>query len=275
MLCLRLFRLKGDIMRKICIINQKGGVGKTTTITNLAFGLESAGKRVLVIDLDPQGNVSTCVNARSDKDIYDVLVNNANASLCVKNVITNLDLISSKETLTKAELMLAGESSRETVLKRKLATISGYDFVLLDCAPSLGLLNQNAMLYADEIFIPTSTDALGVVGLTTMIKAIDKLNEVFNHNAKITCVIPTMYDSRSKICKTTLVDLKNSFNSLLADPIRVSSKLKEAPKFGKSIFEYDKKGHAAKDYALLIDKVLGVNNSMSSQVTAAPVQQTV
>src|SRR3989344_564029 len=179
----------------------------------------------------------------------------------------NLDLISSKETLTKAELMLAGEASRETVLKRKLSTISGYDFVLLDCAPSLGLLNQNAILYSDEIFIPTSTDALGVVGLTTMTKAIEKINEVFNHHAKLSCVIPTMYDSRNKICKTTLVDLKNSFNSILAEPIRVSSKLKEAPKFGKSIFEYDKHGHAAKDYGALINKVLGVQSGEGTQAS--------
>lgn len=245
-------------MRKICMINQKGGVGKTTTIVNLAYGLASAGKRVLIIDLDPQGNVSTCLNARSEHDSYDILMGTQNPSLCVKNVMTNLDLISSKETLTKAEVMLAGEQSRETVLKRRLSTITGYDFVLLDCAPSLGLLNQNAMLYADEIFIPTSTDALGVVGLTTMIKAIEKLNEVFNHRAKITCVIPTLYDTRSKICKTTLQDLKNTFNDLLADPIRMSSKLKEAPKAGKTIFQYDKNGKAAKDYASLVGKVLGV-----------------
>lgn len=258
-------------MRKICVINQKGGVGKTTTITNLAHGLATAGKKVLVIDLDPQGNVSTCLNARSERDIYDVLVGNENPSLCIKNVMQNLDLISSKETLTKAEVLLAAEQGRETVLKRKLANINNYDFVLIDCAPSLGLLNQNAMLYADEIFIPTSTDALGVVGLTTMIKAIEKLNEVFNHNAKITCVIPTLYDTRSKICKTTLQDLKNSFDGVLADPIRVSSKLKEAPKFGKSIFEYDKKGKAAKDYLSLVERILGVQIT-PPQISAPPPQ---
>lgn len=259
-------------MRKICVINQKGGVGKTTTTINLAHGIAAAGKRVLIIDLDPQGNVSTCLNCKSERDIYDVLVGNENPSLCVKNAGANLDVISSKETLTKAEVLLAGEPSRETTLKRKLSTITGYDFVLLDCAPSLGLLNQNAMLYADEIFIPTSTDALGVVGLTTMIKAIEKLNEVFNHNAKITCVIPTMYDTRSKICKTTLYDLKNIFNDVLADPIRISSKLKEAPKYGKSIFEYDKKGRSAKDYALLVNKVLGINTETNQIIAPIAVQ---
>lgn len=259
-------------MRKICVINQKGGVGKTTTVVNLAHGLAAAGKKVLIIDLDPQGNISTCLNTRSERDIYDIMVGSDNASLCAKRVTDNLDVISSKETLTKAEVLLAGEQSRETVLKRKLSTISGYDFVLLDCAPSLGLLNQNAMLYADEIFIPTSTDTLGVVGLTTMIKAIDKLNEVFNHHVKITQVIPTLYDTRSRICKTTLQDLKNNFDGMLADPIHTNSKLKEAPKFGKSIFEFDKKGRGSKDYFALVDRVLGIQAAVPQTAAPEPVQ---
>ncbi len=244
-------------MRKICVINQKGGVGKTTSVVNLAFGLASAGKRVLVIDLDAQGNVSTCFGTRSDHDIYEVLVDNLNPTACIKSVAPNLDLISSKETLTKAEMILVGEHNREMVLRRKLAPISGYDFVILDCPPSLGLLNQNAMLYADEIFIPTSTDELGLVGMRNMTEAISTLNNVFGHNLKVSKIIPTLYDARNKVCKNALAQLRKDFSDIITNPIHVSSKLKEAPKYGKPIFLYDKSGRASKDYQQLVDIVLG------------------
>ena len=244
-------------MRKICVINQKGGVAKTTTVVNLAYGLATGGKRVLVIDLDAQGNVSTCFGTRSDHDIYEVLVDNLNPTACIKNVAPNLDLISSKETLTKAEMILVGEHNREMVLRRKLAPISGYDFVILDCPPSLGLLNQNAMLYADEIFIPTSTDELGLVGMRNMTEAISTLNNVFGHNLKVTKIVPTLYDARNKVCKSALAQLKKDFSEVVTNPIHMSSKLKEAPKFGKPIFLYDKSGRASKDYQQLVDIVLG------------------
>lgn len=244
-------------MRKICMINQKGGVGKTTTVVNLAYGLATTGKRVLVIDLDAQGNVSTCFGTRSDHDIYEILIDNLNPTACIKNIASNLDLISSKETLTKAEMILVGEQNREMVLRRKLTPITGYDFIILDCPPSLGLLNQNAMLYADEIFIPTSTDALGLVGIRNMVAAIQTLNTVFGHKLQVSKVIPTLYDSRNKVCKSALLELKKEFADIITEPIHSNTKLKEAPQFGKPIFVYDKTGRASKDYQLLVDNVLG------------------
>src|SRR3989344_2461434 len=187
-------------MKKIAIINQKVGVGKTTTTLNLAYGLAKEGKKVLVIDLDPQGNVATSLGVQSEPDIYDVIINGVNPQQCYQKVTENMFVITSKETLTKAEMILVGETSRETQMRRRLPPITGFDFVLLDCPPSLGLLNQNALLYADEVFIPSSTDVLSMAGMQSMIKAIEKLNHVFKHDAEVTKIIPTLYDQRNKIC---------------------------------------------------------------------------
>ena len=244
-------------MKRICVINQKGGVGRTTTVMNLASGLAMAGKKVLVVDLDPQGNLSTCFSKTSEKDIYDVLMGDALPQECIVNVAENLDFISSKETLTKAEMILVGEPSRETFLRRKLSTVQGYDFVFLDCAPSLGLLNQNAILYADEIFITASTDILALAGLRNMTKAISKINEVFGHSARITKIIPTMYDKRNKVCKNSLQQMQQEYSAEVTTPVHVNSKLKEAPGEGVSIFVYDKSSRGAEDYNLLVNSVLG------------------
>jgi len=243
-------------MRKISIINQKGGVGKTTTTVNLATGLAKAGKKVLIIDLDPQGNISTCLNLSFSKDLFDLLITNASLDECIYKADENLYVLPSKETLTKAEMILVGEQNREKVLSRKLQEISGYDFVLLDCQPSLGLLNQNAMLYCDEVFIPVATDVLAVAGLRNMKEAVEKLNNIFNHTLRITKVIPTLYDGRSNVCKQALTIIREEFGKVTADPIKMNTKLKEAPKFGKSIFDYAKKSTGAKDYQLLVNSLL-------------------
>lgn len=244
-------------MRKICVINQKGGVGKTTTTVNLSVGLAKAGKKVLILDLDAQGNISSCLPVNPEKDIYDLLVENAPLHECISEVSDNLHIITSKETLTKAELILVGEQSRETVLKKKLEGVSGYDYVILDCPPSLGLLNQNALLYAEEAIIPASTDILGFDGLKKMSAAIDKINEVFEHDIQISTVVPTLFDSRTKVCKETLKAMNKEFYGLVADPIRINSKLKEAPSAKKSILDYAKSSNGAKDYTKLIQLVLG------------------
>ncbi|MFC1775104.1 ParA family protein [Nanoarchaeota archaeon] len=245
-------------MKKIAIINQKGGVGKTTTSINLAYGLAKDNKKVLVIDLDPQGNIGMSLNVDSEIDIYDILVNGVNPAQCYKEVIENFSVITSKETLTKAEMILVGEAKRETILRRRLEPISGFDFVIIDCPPSLGLLNQNAMLFADEIFIPSATDVLSMKGMKNMIKAIEKLNEVFDHDAKITKIIPTMFDKRNKICKKVLREMKDEYGDIVMDPIHISSKLKEAPGKGQTIFQYAGKCRGAIEYQKLVNIVLGI-----------------
>ena len=234
-------------MRKICIINQKGGVGKTTTTVTLAHGLAQT-RRVLVIDFDPQGNSTECFGVSDEEGVYDFLIEDKDFRSCIQIVNRNLHVLPAKENLTKAELMLAGESSRETFLKRKLKNIEGYDYILLDCPPSLGLLNQNALLYADEALIPTSCDSLGLDAVQKMTDAIETINDVFGHKLSVCAIVPTLYDARLKTCREHLGLLQNTYYQLVTEPVRSNSKLRELPKSPKSIFEYAKSSNGAKDY---------------------------
>ena len=243
-------------MRRICVINQKGGVGKTTTTVNVAAGLARKGKRVLVLDLDPQANVSACFCAFSEKNMYHLLIEEEPVEMCTVNISENLDVIPCDKNLAKAELALAGVPSRETILRRRLVTLTDYDYVIIDCPPSIGLLNQNALMYAKEAFIPVSTDYLSIDALRKMTATIDEINELFHHKLKITAIIPTMYDGRIKSSKEMLAEMKKGYDSIVMPPIRVNSKLKEAPAHGISIFDFAKSSRGGKDYMELVNKVI-------------------
>ena len=243
-------------MRKICIINQKGGVAKTTTTINLATCLAQKGKRVLVLDLDPQGNISTCLCVNGEKTMYNLLTEDIEPFDCIVNIAENLDVITSDASLAKAELVLAGETSRETFLKRKMESVFNYDYIIIDCPPSLSLLNINALLYAQEAFIPVATDFLALEALKKMTQTIDEINELFDHDIRITSVIPTMFDKRIKSAKETLTEIKRGYDEIVTDPIRINSKLREAPSAGKDIFEFSKRSRGAQDYAKLAKDVI-------------------
>jgi len=243
-------------MRTICMINQKGGVAKTTTTISLAAGLSRKGRKVLILDLDAQGNIGVALHAQGVKDMYDFLISGTDYRECVTHLGENLDIITSKENLTKAEFILVGEQNREHILANKIKEIKGYDYIILDCSPSLGLLNQNALLAANEAMIPTSMDALGFHALKKMVLAIDSLNNVFEHDCKVTKVIPTLYDTRLKACKEIYNNVINDYYEIVSNPIHNCSKLKEAPSKGKSIFAYAPKSRAAVDYQKLVQSVL-------------------
>jgi chromosome partitioning protein len=252
-------------MRRICIINQKGGVGKTTTTINLGAGLSRNDRKVLIIDLDAQGNINSSLNLESYKDIFEFLFENAELNECIARAGKNLDIIRSKETLTKSEVILSKENEKEFILRNKLKSLSGYDYVLVDCPPSLGLLNQNAMLFADEAIIPASTDYLGFDALKKMVKAIREINKHFDHSLKITKIIPTMFDKRNKLSHQMLKEMQNEFYELMADPIGTNSKLRECPLAKMSIFTYDKSSKGAKDYEKLVKSVLRDENKYSKK----------
>ena len=245
-------------MRTICIYNHKGGVGKTTTAINLAAGLSRQGRKVLLVDLDPQGNIDVSLKLKAENDIYEAMTGKVPIQKCIVNVATNFDCITSKETLTKAEFFLASQNSSKLILRELLGSIVGYDYIMVDCPPSLGVLNQNVLAFCREAFVTVSTDFLGYDALRKMQDVIGKINLAYGNNIRVTKVIPTLYDRRNRICIDTLKEIKMMYPTITSTPIRYNSKLKEAPKFGQSIFKYAKSSIGAKDYEQLVTEVVAM-----------------
>jgi chromosome partitioning protein len=243
-------------MRTIAVINQKGGVGKTTTAISLAAGLAMGGKRVLLLDLDPQGQVATYFPIKEfKKNMFELLTNGAAVEECISPIGENLDVILSSRDMRGAEQLLYKDSGGAAVLSSKLQDID-YDYVILDVPPSVGVIAQNAMFFADEAIIPTTCDPLGLDGLQKMVKTIQEFNEHANNDLKVIHIVPTQFDRRNKICGTVLNELRNEFYELTTDPIRINSKLREAPRAQKSIFTYAPSSSGAEDYRRLVSSVI-------------------
>lgn len=243
-------------VRKICVINQKGGVGKTTTAVSIAAGLSRQGNKVLLIDMDPQGSVAHSLTSAKEKSLYHFLMDECSFVDCITPLGTNLDLIHSTENLTKAEVFLSKRKDGQRTLTNQMKNIGGYDYIIIDCAPSLGILNQNAMLFSDEAIIPVSTNYLALTGMKYMIDAIKEVNSYFKHQLNITHIVPTMHDVRNRSNKKMLSKLITDYGSLVTHPIRINAKIAEAPATGKSIFAYDPKSRGAQDYKILVQRVL-------------------
>jgi len=253
-------------MRKICVMNHKGGVAKTTTAVNLAAGLSRCDKKVLLVDLDPQGNIDLSLRIQANYTLYDALLGNVPISRCIVTLAKNFDIITSKETLTKAEHYMSTQPKSRQLLRELLDTVQGYDYLLVDCPPSLGVLNQNVMAFCDEAFVPTSTDFLGHDALKKMNEIVKKINQSYDHHLQITKIIPTLFDKRTRICRNTLEDLQKENPGLLSTPIRLNSKLKEAPKYGKSIFKYARNSPGAKDYGKLVEEVMEMEGKVVPKI---------
>ncbi len=253
--------------KRIAILNQKGGTGKTTTTVNLAAGLAAAGQRTLVVDLDAQGHVGVSLGVKGERSLYHMIVEEMAPEDCVVNVRENLDIITSNETLASAEICLARmNEGRERILSARMAHVQDYDFILMDCGPSLSLLNMNALTYADQIIVPVSCDFLSLVGVKQILRTLKNVNRILLHPISIMGILPTFYDRRNKISNEAVNTLKGYFKDKVLPPIRVNTRLKEAPSHKKTIFEYAPDSHGARDYKRLVDWV--INQADSKQNVA-------
>ncbi len=256
--------------RRLAIFNHKGGTGKTTTTVSIAAGLAARGLKVLLVDTDSQGNVGVSFGVKVEKSLYHVLVMGLKPSAAAIPVRPNLDLVASNETLAAAELYLAGRQNRDRVLRDRLnAVAADYDIVLLDCSPSLSLMNQNALVFAEGILVPVACDFLSLVGVRQVIKTVKNVNSLLHHPVQIYGVLPTMYDARARICRDAVDTLKQHFGERCFAPVRMTTKLKEAPANGKTIFEYAPDSNAAEDYAAVVERIVTGATATSGTTRAA------
>jgi chromosome partitioning protein len=243
--------------RRLAVFNHKGGTGKTTTSVSIAAGLAARGLRVLLVDTDSQGNVGVSLGIKAERTLYHVLVMGLKAADAAVNVRPNLDVLVSNETLAAAELYLAGRQNRDRVLRDRLASAAdGYDVVVLDCSPSLSLMNQNSLVFADGVLVPVACDFLSLVGVRQVIKTIKNVNTLLHHPVGIYGVLPTFYDARARICRDAVDTLREHFGERCLAPVRVTIKLKEAPAQSRTIFEYAPDSNAANDYQRVVDRLI-------------------
>lgn len=250
----------------IAVANQKGGVGKTTTSINLSAGLAYLGKKVLLVDFDPQGNATQGVGANQDKikySTYDVLLSDLPCEQAIKTIkLPPLDVIPATIDLAGADLEMAEyKVGREKLLKDKLEPIKEkYDFIIIDCPPSLGLLNTNALTAADSVIIPVQCEYYALEGLTQLLSTIRLVQRLFNDKLVIEGVLLTMFDARTKLSVEVQQEVRKYFKErVYKSYIPRNVKLSEAPSNGESIFEYDVRSEGAKAYAALAKEVIQYN----------------
>ncbi len=247
----------------IAICNQKGGVGKTTTAINLAVYLAFSGKKTLLIDIDPQGNATSGlgINKHNIKaSVYDLVIDEIDPRpIIIKTGIDNLSLIPSTLSLTGAEVELVGIMGREYRLKKAISTIlAEYDYILIDCPPSLGLLTVNALAAADSVLIPIQCEYYALEGLSQLANTINLVKENINSNLEIEGVLLTMADFRTNLTNEVIAEARNFFKGKVYQTVIPRNiRLTEAPGFGKPIALYDKNSVGAQKYQEFTNELLG------------------
>ncbi|MDE7425985.1 MAG: AAA family ATPase [Lachnospiraceae bacterium] len=248
--------------RIIAIANQKGGVGKTTTATNLSACLAEKGKRVLAIDMDPQGNMSSALGIDKnniENTIYELILEECSLEECrVEEVIENLSIIPSNVNLAGAEIELIGLDNKEFILRKYVEEVRDkYDFVIIDCPPSLNTLTVNAMTTADTVLVPIQCEYFALEGLSQLIHTINLVRDRLNPNLEIEGVVFTMFDARTNLSLQVVENVKENLNQAVYKSIIPRNvRLAEAPSHGKPITLYDSKSAGAEAYRDLAEEVI-------------------
>jgi len=248
--------------RVIAIANQKGGVGKTTTSINLSACIAETGKKVLTVDIDPQGNTTSGlgVDKKNDRNtIYQVVIGECSIEDAIlKNVYDNLDLVTSDVNLAGAEIDLIGIEDREYILKKQIEIIKdNYDFIIIDCPPSLTMLTVNAMTAADTVLVPIQCEYYALEGLSQLIHSIKLVKKKLNPTLEIEGVVFTMYDARTNLSLQVVENVKENLKqSVYKTVIPRNVRLAEAPSHGLPINVYDSKSAGAESYRMLAEEVI-------------------
>ncbi len=249
--------------KTFAIVNQKGGVGKTTTTANLAAGIADCGKKVLTIDLDAQANLSAHYgyivdNNDTNLSMYDVLRHETKLEDIIIEVEENLYLAPASLLLSAADLELGGVIGRELLLRKALSRIQDqFDYIFIDCPPSLGLLSLNGLVAAGRVIVPVQSEFLALHGVRQLLDTIDQVRSAYNPSLRVGGVLLCLHDSRRRLSKSVAETVREYFGSLVFDTVvRTNVSLAEAPAKGVSIFRYDSRSSGAEDYRSLAEEIL-------------------
>jgi chromosome partitioning protein len=263
-------------MRIVAIANQKGGVGKTTTAINLAACLAQSGVRVLLLDLDPQGNTTSGLGIAQEDggSLYPALVSNTDPRKLIRSTrLPNLSIIRSHQELAGCEIELAQQGNHLVRLREVLHPLrfSGhFDYLIMDCPPSLGVLMTGALAAADELIVPIQCEYFGLEGLSKIVNVVQQIRDCgANPNLNLEGIVMTMYDSRANLAQQVVSDVRNYFSEIIYNTIIPRTiRLGEAPSFGKSIIEYDPSGRGAQAYRALAEEFLARRATPGAQAAA-------
>ncbi len=251
--------------KTIAVVNQKGGVGKTTSAVNLAAAVGLKGKRVLLVDIDPQGNATSGLGLNKKelfKSSYDVIINGTAAKEVIKKTeFEGVSILPANMNLAGAEIELVDSSKRESNLKNALALVKNdYDYIFLDCPPSLGLITLNGLCAADTVFIPIQCEYYALEGLSQLISTVRQVKRLYNPLLEIEGVLLTMYDGRLNLTSQVVEELKRFFpKKVYSTPIPRNVKLSEAPSYGQPVMYYDKRSKGAEAYMKVAKEFLKKN----------------